>query len=66
MLVVCFSLELIFNILVSVNIDEIFDFENFLLIIYNYELIWAILGRNPYDILFFLNVRYYMASLFSH
>jgi hypothetical protein len=58
MLVVCFSVELIFNILISVNMDEIFDFENFLLIIYNYELLWAILGKRPYDLLFFLNVSF--------
>ncbi len=36
LLVICFSLELIFNIAVSNNLDEIFDFENFLLLIYDY------------------------------
>jgi hypothetical protein len=55
-----FGIELVFNIVMSLDIDEIFDFENSLLVIIIFEIVWTNTNNTIYSIFYVLHV------LFSH
>lgn len=50
-----FGVELLFNVSYSVDIDEVFDFENTLLIILIFETLWTTMAQEEMVIFNFLH-----------
>jgi hypothetical protein len=60
MVVFLFVVELLFNVVLSEDLDEVLDVENLIIVLITFEICWKNTGQEDFMVFYFLHVQHHL------